>query len=152
MSLFESSMPQTKRQIMASIPFCIAGLVEERAEVDFCMDGATHLLAACNNSTIRLKARSTVADSLLKAFCGTGRLAVICGYWVKGAECDHISVYSVSELVTKEAEEFAVFARVDEKGQCIVEEADAILPAIYSRVYGPASREECETWQAMNCR
>ena len=35
---------------------------------------------------------------------------------------------------------------------CKILRADAIYAAIYTKVFGPASREECERWVRRNCK
>ena len=37
------------------------------------------------------------------------------------------------------------------EGSCKIIREDEIYAAIYSQVYGPASRDECEKWVAGNC-
>jgi hypothetical protein len=34
---------------------------------------------------------------------------------------------------------------------CILAAEDDFIPATHNRVYGPASREDCEQWMAENC-
>jgi len=47
---------------------------------------------------------------------------------------------------------YIVIARVDtEYEDCQIVPEDAVYPMIYRQVFGPASRVECEQWQAKNC-
>ncbi|HEY0429618.1 MAG TPA: hypothetical protein VGC76_17690 [Pyrinomonadaceae bacterium] len=39
----------------------------------------------------------------------------------------------------------------DKHQGCRIVDEDAIYPAIFSRVYGPASREQCQQWIKENC-
>jgi hypothetical protein len=55
----------------------------------------------------------------------------------------------------QETTRYIVAARVDSSGKkeqnCMVVEEDAIIIGTHRKVYGPASREECEQWKAENC-
>ena len=55
----------------------------------------------------------------------------------------------------QETARFIVAARVASSGEkeqdCMVVEEDAIIIATHRKVFGPASREECERWKAENC-
>ncbi|MGC2238194.1 MAG: hypothetical protein WA584_18720 [Pyrinomonadaceae bacterium] len=49
-------------------------------------------------------------------------------------------------------EQYIVIARVEtEYENCQVVREDAVYPAIYSQVFGPASRSDCEAWMAKHC-
>jgi hypothetical protein len=54
------------------------------------------------------------------------------------------------------ARKYIVAAKVQDKpgppAGCKIFPEDAIILAIYSRVHGPASYEECERWVKKNCR
>lgn len=48
--------------------------------------------------------------------------------------------------------QYIVAARVDTKYEdCIVAAEDDMIIMTHTRVFGPASREECERWRDENC-
>ncbi|MBZ5491894.1 MAG: hypothetical protein LAO76_13265 [Acidobacteriia bacterium] len=54
----------------------------------------------------------------------------------------------------KEAREYNVYALTGEpqrKAKCFIWPADAVVLAIYSKVFGPASHAECEKYVKENC-
>lgn len=47
--------------------------------------------------------------------------------------------------------EFVVVALTGTSTGCSIIPKDAIHPAIYSEVFGPASHDDCESWVTANC-
>ena len=47
--------------------------------------------------------------------------------------------------------EFIVIALTGTLTQCSILPKDAIYPAIYTQVFGPATRAECQEWIKDNC-
>jgi hypothetical protein len=46
---------------------------------------------------------------------------------------------------------YNVIALTGTNTECSIVPEDAIYPAIYSKVYGPASHDDCKAWVATNC-
>lgn len=47
---------------------------------------------------------------------------------------------------------FVVAARVDDKKDCIIAPADAVIMATHRVVFGPETKQNCEKWIATNCK
>lgn len=77
------------------LPVAISGVVSRLGGIDFCMDGATHLIHTPNGAT-RLKGRDDKISGILdKHADGKTRLLVM-GYFAWGPECKHLIVYHVA--------------------------------------------------------
>ena len=79
------------------VPVFLSGLVFKLTGVDFCMDGATHLLETFLGR-VRLKAGNDEARKVLDEYSGTGRRVMIAGYRVWGPECEYIRVYHAAPV------------------------------------------------------
>jgi len=63
-----------------------------------------------------------------------------------------VNNHEVLEVPVVEAtSEFIVIAVTGTKNRCSIIPKDALYLAIYSKVYGPASYDECKAWVASNC-
>lgn len=51
-----------------------------------------------------------------------------------------------------EKNSYIVIQETGGAGPCRVIRATDVYAAIYTQVYGPASRAECEAWAARNCK
>jgi hypothetical protein len=47
--------------------------------------------------------------------------------------------------------QYVVIQLTTGEGPCKIIPADDLYPAIYSQVYGPSPRNQCEKWVAENC-
>lgn len=136
------------------VPTCITGFIITLDPISLCNDGVTHLL---NNSIvpIRLKARTEEVKKAFDKFAGTTTKVSVCGNLVAGVEnpaCNHLTVYSVSPLMT--GAKFRVMAlTVSLPGYqgCRIIPENGFDITIYSSVYGPATEAECLDWIAKNC-
>lgn len=79
------------------VPVFLSGLVFKLTGVDFCMDGATHLLETFLGR-VRLKASNNAAREVLDEYSGTGQRVMIAGYRVWGPECEYVRVYHATPV------------------------------------------------------
>ncbi|MDX2202558.1 MAG: hypothetical protein NW223_07400 [Hyphomicrobiaceae bacterium] len=63
---------------------------------------------------------------------------------------DIVGELALVEMQLAGSSTYAVYQQIGTT-TCIVAPDDAILPAIYTRVYGPASEADCTAWAAANC-
>lgn len=63
---------------------------------------------------------------------------------------DIVDDINLTALEVPGSDQFAVYQQIG-RSNCIVAPADALLPAIYYRVYGPASEADCNAWAVANC-
>lgn len=80
------------------VPVCYSGLISELTEISFCMDRATHLLQNVG-IRVRLAPRNKQVESALKNAAGRRTNYTVCGYLVRGPECDYLSAYSVEPVL-----------------------------------------------------
>jgi hypothetical protein len=135
------------------IPTALTGIVAKFEGVDFCMDGAAYLIHTTTGAT-RLKGRSADAENALSQAADKKTKVTVMGYPEWGPECMYVSVYDVSSA--KNPIEYIVIAFTafaDDKKQigCSIVDKDTIFPMIYSKVFGPASKGDCEAYVAKNC-
>jgi len=79
------------------IPTMISGVVVPLTRLGFCMDGATHVIHS-THAAYRLQGNSPEATKALKEVADGVKKVSVMGYPLKGAECSHISVYSVETM------------------------------------------------------
>lgn len=79
------------------VPVCYSGLINELSEPGFCMDRATHVLQNVG-IRVRLAPRNKQVELALRNAAGRRMNFTVCGYLVRGPECDYLSAYSVEPI------------------------------------------------------
>lgn len=79
----------------AGVPTCLTGAITKLPDIDFCMDGATHLIHNPKGPT-RLKATNDESRRLLEDYTEAKVVVTVCGYWGRGPECTYLGVFSVT--------------------------------------------------------
>ena len=80
---------------MTAVLWLLATVTKAPA-ISFCQDGATHMLHGFIGGAIRLKAANKQALADLQTYTDAKVWVTICGYWKRGGECEHLSVYAVA--------------------------------------------------------
>ena len=83
------------RSTEVEIPSCLWGSITGAPEAGICMDGATHQLRGGPRELVRLKGRTKEITKRLDELVDAKVIVTVCGVWVPGPECDHLSVYSI---------------------------------------------------------
>jgi hypothetical protein len=74
----------------------LSGIVTKLEGVDFCMDGASHLLhtiTVMGPQTVRLATADPTVKKELDRVAGTRKRVTVAGHFVYGPECHHFKVY-----------------------------------------------------------
>jgi hypothetical protein len=58
--------------------------------------------------------------------------------------------FDVVERQAKEADNLAVYQQIG-VANCMIAPADAMVPMIYTKVFGPATQPQCQAWIDKNC-
>jgi hypothetical protein len=59
--------------------------------------------------------------------------------------------FAASERKLQEAPSFVAYRQIGVASNCMLAPADAMVPMIYSRAFGPATQAECQAWIDKNC-
>ena len=81
------------------VPLGVTGYLSKAEQVGFCMDEVTHLIHSLTGAK-RLKPRNQHAEERLKEYEDGKTLVTAMGITGWGAECMHLSVYSVEPAST----------------------------------------------------
>lgn len=80
------------------VPTAISGVITKLPDMSYCMDGATHMIHSTLGGT-RLKGANKTAIKQLHDNADGKTKVTVMGNPVFGAECMHLSVYSVSPMM-----------------------------------------------------
>ena len=139
------------------VPTCLSGSIGDAPQISICQDGVTHLLYTTTGLLVRVLATNESAAEALKEYSNAKVFVSVCGYWMAPTPCSRIEAYSVTLTggTSIRSDEYSVYKFTGAGGKalpCIVVPSGGLIPAIYTKDFGPASKSECETYVKSNCR
>lgn len=135
-------------------PTCLSGVVTALSGVGYCMDGATHQVHTIGPAPVRLRGMTEEVKIALDRATAANQKVSVCGLWLNGPECNILYVFTVSEVPGGKLGQYCVIALtagLPGYQKCQLVPDGAIIPMIYSVVYGVASKEDCNRWIAEKC-